>query len=148
MPDMTAIAAGLSALKTATEIVRYLRSAEKGLETAEFKLKLAELAESLAEVKLQLVDAQEENSLLRQEIRTLKIRRNLRSEIELRDCTYVATHGEIPGYGKGPWCTNCFDSAETLITLHHKWSSSIGNVSSYRWECPSCKSSVSAPERV
>jgi hypothetical protein len=147
MPDMTAITAGLTALKTASEIVKYLRTADKELEAAEYKLKLAELAESLADVKLQLIEAQDENYQLRQEIRTLKIKREFRSEIRLHENVYVAANGDISGYGNGPWCTNCFDSAGDLITLHHLTAGFVNDVTWYKWECPRCKSAVSAPDR-
>lgn len=145
MPDISAINAGLSSLKAATDIVNYLRSLNKQLEAAEFKLKLAELTETLAEVKLRLVEAQEENSMLKQHVRTLTAKRDLRSALCLKDNVYVPVEGSIDGYGNGPWCTNCFDTSGNLIALHHNVAVMINDLRSYQWECPNCKSSVAAP---
>lgn len=71
--------------------------------------------------------------------------KDLRSQLRFEKNTYVAANGEIPGYGKGPFCTNCFDTSEKLINLHHKMAGFINNVSWYKWECPKCKATVSAP---
>ena len=145
MPDITTISAGLSAVKSATEIVKYLRTVNKDLEQAEFKLKLAELTESLAEIKLKLVEAQEENVALRQEVAECNKKQDFRSQLRVEKNVYVPLSGEIDGYGIGPWCTKCFDTSGVLVTLHHKFSVAVGNHKSYKYECPNCKSTVAAP---
>lgn len=149
MPDITSITAGLEALKSATDIVKYLRSVSKDIEQAEFKLKLAELAESLADVKLRLVEAQEENIDLRGIISELSQKKDFRDQLRLNKGVYVPVSGEIAGYGNGPWCSRCFDTDGKLISLHKKTAMAIATsrstYASYKWECPSCKSSVSAP---
>lgn len=150
MPDISAISAGLNALKSATDIVKYLRSVEKDYEQAEFKLKLAELAEALADVKLQLVEAQDENLALREQIRESERKRDFRSQLRLEKNVYIPVAKEIEGYGTGPWCSKCFDTQGILISLHHKvgfaWAIGDASGASYEWRCPNCKSTVSAPK--
>lgn len=74
-------------------------------------------------------------------------KRNLRSEIQLKEGVYIPVGSEVADYGKGPWCSNCFDTKEKLINVHHKIGAMLGNMVSYKWECPSCKSHVRAPAR-
>jgi regulator of replication initiation timing len=90
---------------------------------------------------------EEVESTHRKEITALRGERDLRSQLSLEDNVYRAMRGEIEGYGTGPWCTNCFDTSGVLIALHHKVAVMIDSFASYKWECPSCKSSVSAPGR-
>ncbi len=151
MPDITAISAGLNALKYATDIVKYLRSVGKDFEQAEFKLKLADLTELLAEIKVKLVEAQEENLALSQEISECRRQRDFRSMLRIENNVYVPSAGEIEGYGSGPWCTKCFDTAGLLVTLHHKLATAVGSASggwatSYKYECPNCKSAGATPK--
>lgn len=57
MPDLATIGAALSSLKTATDIVKFLRSSDLSLERAE--LKLADLLSSLADAKIELIEGQD-----------------------------------------------------------------------------------------
>lgn len=59
MPDMTTIGAVLGSIKTATEIAKFLRTADLSIEQAEMKLKLADLLGALAEAKIEVVEVQE-----------------------------------------------------------------------------------------
>ena len=52
MPDIATIAAALNSLKTATDIVKFIRESDLSIERAELKLKLADLVGALAEAKL------------------------------------------------------------------------------------------------
>ena len=53
MADLATIGAALSSLKTATEIVKFIRESDVNLEKAELKLKLADLLGSLADTKME-----------------------------------------------------------------------------------------------
>ena len=147
MLDISSIAAGLESLRSAIDIVKYLRRANANVEQAEVKLKLAELMETLSELKVRLVDAKDENLALREQLSAANWRKDIRLQLVLRDNSYVSMDAEIPGYGQGPWCSSCFDSNGELISLHHKVASSasVGDKSwtSYKWECPVCKSAIS-----
>lgn len=59
MPDVTVISAALSSLKTATDIVKFLRESDFSIEKAELKLKVADLITALAGVKLELAEVQD-----------------------------------------------------------------------------------------
>ena len=148
MPDITSINLGLQSLKTAMEIVKAVREADESLSKAETKLKLAELSEALADTKMRLVEAQEEILELRDQLKQQGHKIDLRSQIRIEEGKYVPVGDGIPGYGKGPWCSRCFDSEERLITLHRKAGAGIATSrrswSSYVWECPECKSRIPA----
>ena len=150
MPDISAIAAALQALHAATETAKHIKSSVKSLEGAQIKLQLAELTEALADLKIALADVKDENVNLRSEISELKTKKSVREYLVLKDNAYWPKEGQIEGYGSGPWCSKCFDSSGVLISLHHKLASAMamGNASfsSYKWQCPECKSSVRAPE--
>lgn len=59
MPDISTITAAFSSIKTATDIVKFLRESDLSLERAELKLKLADLVSALADTKMQLVELQD-----------------------------------------------------------------------------------------
>lgn len=59
MPDLATIGAALSSLKTATDIVKFLRESDLSLEQAELKHKLADLLSTLADTKIELIEVQE-----------------------------------------------------------------------------------------
>lgn len=59
MADLATIGAALSSLKTATEIVKFIRESDVSLEKAELKLKLADLLGLLADTKMELVEVQD-----------------------------------------------------------------------------------------
>lgn len=59
MPDFTTIAAALTSIKTATDIVKFLKDSDTSIQQAEMKLKLADLLNSLADAKIELVEIQE-----------------------------------------------------------------------------------------
>lgn len=151
MTDPASISFGLQALKTATGIVKSLREVDRSLETAEYKMRLADLMEALSEAKTRLIDAQEVNNELRDRIKELETIRDLRTEIILENNVYFPVNEEVSGYGKGPWCSKCFETTAKLISLHHKVSSAVivagRSSSSYKWECPNCSASVKAPKR-
>ena len=147
MPDLTAITTAIQSLKTATDMVKGIRQSTASIEDATVKFQIAELTNALADLKMALADVKEENVRLKEKLAEIERHESFRGLLELRDNVYFPTSGEIEGYGKGPWCTNCFDEKEKMIALHHKVSMILGNVVGYTWECPSCKSSVGAPEK-
>jgi len=59
MPDLVTIGAALSSLKTASEIVKFLRESDLSFERAELKLKLADLMNTLADARIDLIEVQE-----------------------------------------------------------------------------------------
>ncbi|MGL4604677.1 MAG: hypothetical protein ACRCU9_11080 [Iodobacter sp.] len=144
MSDILSIVSAMESFKTITEIVRGIKQAAKSLEDAQINYQIAELTNALADLKLALADVKEENIALREEINSLKKSIDLRSLLTIKDNVYLPVSGEIDGYGKGPWCTNCYDSNDILVTLHQKSSIVIGDYTSYKLECPKCKSSTSA----
>ena len=62
------LVSGLSAASTALGIVKELRELDRGVDEAEFKLKLAELTSALADTKMSLADANGKISELSAEV--------------------------------------------------------------------------------
>jgi hypothetical protein len=68
----------------------------------------------------------------------IKRGRDLQSQLRLAGKVYVPPRGEIEGYGKGPWCRNCFDTNGILETLDgHPPGQEF--ISTDKWECPRCR---------
>lgn len=147
VPDILSITSAMESFKTVTEMVRGIKQAAKSLEDANINFQIAELTNALADLKLALADVKEENINLREENSSLKKSVDFRAMLTLKNNVYQPVNEEINGYGKGPWCTNCYDTSGKLVVLHHKLAISFGDVSSYQWVCPHCKSSVSAPKK-
>ncbi|MDN4502083.1 hypothetical protein QX776_06700 [Alteromonadaceae bacterium BrNp21-10] len=147
--DITSITAGLSAVKTAIDITKEIQNASSSLEKAQVKLKLAEITENLANAKLQFVEAQEEIVNLRLQIRTLQVIDDLKNLVKKEGNILLPKESEVKGYGTGPWCTKCFEADGKLISLHHKLGTAMvtskASFSSYKWECPLCKTFIRAP---
>ncbi len=59
MTEMTAIGTLFASVKTATDLVKFIKDSKLNLEDAETKLKLAELISTLADVKLELAELQD-----------------------------------------------------------------------------------------
>jgi len=72
MPDAPALLGALQSLKTASDILKILRSADAGMEKAELKLKIAELAELLADARMGVLDAREEIQSLQTRVEELE----------------------------------------------------------------------------
>ena len=147
MPDITAITTALQSLKTVSEMAKVIKQSATSLEDANINFQIADLTNALADLKMSLADVKEENVDLREQVTNLIKTERIRSSLIIKDNVYRAKSDEIDGYGKGPWCTSCFDAKETLVSLHYKISMAIGDHVSYKWECPSCKSSIGAPNK-
>ena len=118
MPDLATIGAALSSIKTATDIVKYLRASDLSLERAELKLKLADLLGSLADAKLELIEVQE--TLVEREKKILALEESfLKKDSLLRqyDAYYKADeNGKPTGV---PYCLRCWESDHQQKQLVH-----------------------------
>jgi hypothetical protein len=109
MPDLATIGAALSSIKTATEIVKFLRESDLSLERAELKLKLADLLSSLADAKIELVEVQETLAEKDKLIADLEAAFQTKdSLIRKYDAYYtVDKNGEPTGV---PYCLRCWEN--------------------------------------
>ncbi|HHF2883495.1 TPA: hypothetical protein ACPJZ6_000082 [Vibrio diabolicus] len=148
--DISTLTAGLSYIKTAIDIGREVHNASSSLEEAQVKLKLADLMMNLAEAKLQFIAAQDQTLALQREVEELKHKKSLAGLVTRNENLLLPKDSEIEPYGRGPWCTSCFETQDKLITLHHKFDQAVmvGSIaaSSYKWECPACKNRFPAPQ--
>lgn len=118
MPDLATIGAALSSIKTATDIVKYLRTSDLSLERAELRLKLADLLGSLADAKLELIEVQE--TLVEREKKILELEESfLKKDSLLRqyDAYYKADENDKPT--GVPYCLRCWESDHKQKQLVH-----------------------------
>ncbi|MBA5603995.1 hypothetical protein H3H36_01280 [Duganella sp. FT3S] len=118
MPDITIIAAALNSLKTATDIVKFLRESDLSLERAELKLKLADLVGALADTKLELVEVQD--TLSEKDKRIVELEEAFQSKdafVRHYDAYYVADNcGNPTGI---PYCLRCWENDHKKRQLVH-----------------------------
>ncbi|KZN53051.1 hypothetical protein N474_22260 [Pseudoalteromonas luteoviolacea CPMOR-2] len=147
MPDLASISTAFQSLKLATDMVKDIRQSTTSLKDAAINFKVAELTNALADLQIALADVKVENLELKQKLAEISETENVRNLLKLNDNAYWPKTEEIVGFGSGPWCSSCFDKEEKLITLHHKVALMVNDFVSYKWECPSCNSAVSASEK-
>lgn len=118
MPDITAIGAVLSSLKTATDIAKFIRESDVSIERAELKLKVADLVSALADVKLELVELQEAFEAKDQRIQELEDAFQSKDTLVRRyDAYYKAdAHGVPVGV---PYCLRCWENEHRQRQLVH-----------------------------
>ena len=131
MPDLTTIGAALSSLKTATDIVKFLRESDLSFERAELKLKLADLLSSLADAKIELAEVQE--TLLEKDKKIAELEDAFHKKDSLvrrYDAYYTADESGNP-IGV-PYCLRCWEN-------DHKQRQLVHNSKEYRIRvCTSC----------
>lgn len=132
MPDIAAISAVLSSIKSASDIARLVRESGTTLEQAEYKLKLAELVEKLADAKLEIVAIQDVIDERDKKIKALEQAALVRGKILFKAPSYWLNDGTTED---GPFCQQCYDSTDKLIRLTGTTGEHRG-----RWACRTCKS--------
>lgn len=146
MPDLASISTAFQSLKLATDMVKDIRQSTTTLKDATINFKVAKLTNALADLQLALADVKVENLELKQKLAEISATENVRDLLKLtKNAYWPKTEGTL-GFGSGPWCSSCFDREEKLITLHYNVALVVNDFVSYKWECPSCKSVVSAAE--
>ena len=109
MPDLATIGAALSSLKTATDIVKFLRESDSSLERAELKLKLADLLISLADAKIELVEVQETLVEKDKKIADLENAFQRKDSLVRQHDAYYAADGNGKPSGV-PFCLRCWEN--------------------------------------
>lgn len=131
MPDITTIGAVLGSIKTATEIAKFLRTADLSIEQAELKLKLADLLVALAEAKIEVVEVQEtlvEKDKLINELKDAFASKDLL--IRRNDAFYEKNKdGEAEGTA---YCLRCWENDHKKRQLIHNPKDHSGRL------CTSC----------
>lgn len=135
MADFGAISAGISSIKVAIDIAKDLKGATSAIKDAEVKLKIAELLEAMSEVKVQLVEAQDENLELKRTIKDLESALARQDEVVFRDGHYYLAEAQ-EGKPQGPFCSNCYSSNNRLSLLTEV----TGTFRSFgKYKCPACE---------
>ncbi len=122
----------LAVIAQAISITKDLKDIDRGIDSAEFKLKIAELSSSLADAKLTLLDAQEELQGYEKEIRQLKDAFAFRGKlVEYHGLKYESF--EDGGPKGNPFCPRCEQNSGRFYRLNEIRKDGI------RWICPECK---------
>ena len=114
MPDIAAISAVLSSIKSASDIARLVRESGTTLEQAEYKLKLAELVEKLPDAKLEIVAIQDVIDERDKKIKALEQAALVRGKILFKAPSYWLNDGTTED---GPFCQQCYDSTDKLLRI-------------------------------
>lgn len=116
MVDVGAVTTALASIKSATEIIKIMRSAGQQLETAEYKLQLAELTENLAELRLFISELRE--SLLEKDAEIVNLKESLElkaSVVRFNEVYYEKNeNGDATG---SAFCPRCWEEDFRLIHL-------------------------------
>lgn len=135
--DITSVGSLLTSLKTATDIVKFIRDSEVSIERAELKLKLAELVEALANAKLEAADIKQSIVERDELIRELRTQAQQRELLKWEQPCYYLTNEEGV---KEPYCQNCHDSTGKLSRLHDDGHG--------EFECRVCTQTFRTKERI
>lgn len=133
MPDIASITAAISGLKTATDLVRYLRDTEQAFKTADLKLRIADLVDALANAKLALTDIQELLTNKDAEIKRLTEALKLKDEVVRHGDAYYSKSEAGSPVG-APFCSFCFESKHQLMHINQNPKDRSQSI------CPSCRS--------
>jgi hypothetical protein len=137
MTDPQAFASALTAVKTAIDIAKGLRTASAGMERAELQLKIGELATLLTDARMSMVDAQEENLELRRKVMELEQGKATRESLTFRDAAYWRK--DMRGKEEGPFCSRCHDADSKLVRMSNRGNGYIC--------CPACHFCIDDPVR-
>ena len=125
------IATGLSAVKTAVDLLTGLRDAltTRELKPHEIQSRIAEMQDLLLNARMALLDAKEEEATLKSRITELERVRDISKDFEYEEGVYWHR-----GY---PYCVNCWDSDRKPIRLEGPYRIANTQSSEYRqWTCP------------
>lgn len=119
---MVDLIAALSAMKSASDVISAIRSAERKYDEATLKASLADVTSALAEGRLALADAREALAAKDAEIAALKASFARAGELFLHPSGYrylTSSEGQPIG---APICPGCYDGGKIVQTLQHKLS--------------------------
>jgi len=135
----------LDAFKTALDAVRVMQDMATAAHNVELNKTVADAYGAVASAYAEAIELREENLSLKRELESAKDRRALREHIKRdRDVYYFDTL--TAGYHVGPFCAQCFDDNEKLITLRFSHEKERGSL---QWYCGVCnKTSDSSNART
>lgn len=135
--DIGAIGSLLSSIKTATDILKFVRESDLSIEQAETKLKLADLVSALADIKIEAAEIQQLLLERDEEIRKLKSDLKLKGSLRWEQPCYYLTNNDG---GEDPYCQNCRDANDKLSRLHDDGEG--------RFFCSVCKTEFKTKNRI
>lgn len=116
MTDLATINAAVGSIKTAIEVVQFIRDSGTSLEKADLNLKMAEIMNALAETKIELSNIQ--IKLIDKDQEILELQNKLKNKEQtagfLQARYLVNENGEPTGK---PYCPTCYATSHELIPL-------------------------------
>lgn len=112
------ITAGLSGLKSATELIRVLREKLKAETVAQDEIagRIGEIYDYIVDSKDALIDAKDEAESLKDQLKKLKEMSDLKSRLEFDGQVFWLAAGDK---WDGPFCPICWNADEKLVPLCH-----------------------------
>src|SRR6267143_399855 len=133
MPDIAALTAAFTGVRTAVDIARILRDAQSAFDRADLKLKIAELVDALGDTKLSLAEVQETLRAKDAEIKRLTEALKLKAQLVRHNDAYYQT--DPSGHPVGdPNCSPCSETRHQAVHIHQNPTERRQSV------CPACKS--------
>ncbi len=132
MGGFTDFEAIVGSLKAATDIVKFLRDADKALDKAEFRLKLADLMNALADARMKTADMQATLDSLAAQLAAAEAKLAFAGTMKFKAPYYWNTATKPPD---GPYCAACWDGREHLAV--HLYQATTGY-----WQCQVCENTV------
>lgn len=132
---------GLSAISAAIGIARDLRQIDKGIDEAEFKLKIADIQSQLADAKIALIDAQDEIASRDSTIERLRKEMSRRADTVQHDGFRYEKQADGSAVGL-PFCPRCDEVDGILIRLIRTFKPNRVK------ECPQCRRDYSVAEFI
>ncbi len=132
MIELGAITTALASVKTASEILKYIRDAGQELESAEYKLKLAEMTEALADLRIFMSELRESLVEKDAEISALKDALQLKATLIRHREVYYEKDEAGTATGSA-FCPKCWEVDFKIIHLvrNHR--------PRHYSRCPSCE---------
>jgi hypothetical protein len=122
-------------LGKAIEIAKKLREVGQKIKDAETQGLVADLNLALADLKMELANIKEENLALKQQVKQLSEKPDVRANIEVKDGLYYLKD-PMPGRPIGPYCPRCLDVEDRIVPL----SKVVRDFELFgKWQCPQCK---------
>ena len=118
-PDMTAISALLSSVKTATDIAFLFRNADISVEKAELKLQIADLIVGIAEAKIQATEIQNIISGKDDEIRRLQEALETKANVTRHYDAYYGKDEDGKPFGE-PYGMHCWEASRFSLQITSK----------------------------
>lgn len=115
MADFASLSAGFTAIQSAIDITRGLRTAASAVEKAELQFRIADLVGALTDARFAMADAQGRIKELQRELAEARKEHDIRDRLRRRGDMIFLQDGDAE---TGPYCQKCYDEDGKLMALY------------------------------